>query len=281
MNSDALYEDPKNIENAYHPDLHQITLSSAGEKMFGVMFTAQGEGPHPTMLLLHGFPGNESNFDLAHALRRTGWNVFIFHYRGTWGSKGEFTFSNMLEDIRAAAAFIQTEATAAKYRIDIRNIFVGGNSVGGFAALLSTSWGIGVRGCVSISSYDLGLLGETIPRDEKVMTALRDMLTECVEPVNGSSVEELIEEIITHSTAWNLLNHAGELAKYPVLMIAGSRDDVGPPDLHFHPLINALKAQGSERLVYHLLESDHGFQDQRVRLSRIIAGWLEKLLLES
>lgn len=281
MNSDALYEDPRNTENALHPDLIQITLTSGGEKMFGVMFTAMGEGPHPTMILLHGFPGNESNFDLAHALRRTGWNVFIFHYRGTWGSKGTFSFSNMLEDIRAAAEFIQTEAVTAKYRIDSQNIVVAGNSVGAFAALLSTSWGIGVRGCVSISSYDLGLLGETIQRDAQVMTALRDMLTECVEPVNGLTVEELIEEIITHSSRWNLLNHAEVLAKYPVLLVAGSRDDVGPADLHFHPLIDALHAKGANRLEYHLLESDHGFQDQRVGLSRIIAGWLDKLLIGS
>lgn len=277
---DSLYEDSRDEENTFHPDLIQVTLTSCGEKMFGVMFTARGEGPHPTMMLLHGFPGNESNFDLAHALRRTGWNVFVFHYRGTWGSKGMFSFSGMLADIRAGAAFIRSEAAQAKYRIDAQNIVIAGNSIGGFAALLSTAWGVGVKGCVSISSYDLGLLGQTIQTDAQVMGALREMLTECVEPVNGLSVDELIEEIITHGSQWNLLDHAESLAKYPVLLVAGSRDDVGPPDLHFHPLIAALNSMGADRLEWHLLESDHGFQDQRVGLSRIIAGWLDKLLSE-
>ena len=31
---------------------------------------AAGAGPHPTMLLLHGLPGNERNLDLAQAARR-------------------------------------------------------------------------------------------------------------------------------------------------------------------------------------------------------------------
>jgi hypothetical protein len=34
---------------------------------------------------LHGFPGNERNFDVAQALRRAGYAALVFHYRGSWG----------------------------------------------------------------------------------------------------------------------------------------------------------------------------------------------------
>jgi len=37
--------------------------------------------------LLHGLPGYESSGDLAQSIRRAGWNVVFFHYRGTWGTK--------------------------------------------------------------------------------------------------------------------------------------------------------------------------------------------------
>ena len=39
------------------------------------------------VLLLHGFPGNEKNLDLAQDLRADGFNVLFFHYRGAWGSE--------------------------------------------------------------------------------------------------------------------------------------------------------------------------------------------------
>ena len=47
-----------------------------------------GAGRRPTVVLLHGLPGNEKNLDLAQAIRRAGWNVVTFNYRGSWGSPG-------------------------------------------------------------------------------------------------------------------------------------------------------------------------------------------------
>jgi len=45
---------------------------SEGKKLNGIVYLAQGKGPHPTAFLLRGLPDNERNLDLAHALRRTG-----------------------------------------------------------------------------------------------------------------------------------------------------------------------------------------------------------------
>lgn len=42
--------------------------------MYSVIYIASGAGPHPTVLMLHGFPSNEKNLDLttAYWLRRWG-----------------------------------------------------------------------------------------------------------------------------------------------------------------------------------------------------------------
>ena len=56
-------------------------------------FRAPGPGPHPVVLLLHGFPGNERNLDLAQTIRRAGWDVLFFDYRGSWGTPGDFSFT--------------------------------------------------------------------------------------------------------------------------------------------------------------------------------------------
>jgi hypothetical protein len=63
-------------------------IVSHNTRLNAVFYLASGAGPHPVALLLHGFPGNEQNMDLAYAIRRSGWNVLVPHYRGSWGSDG-------------------------------------------------------------------------------------------------------------------------------------------------------------------------------------------------
>ena len=72
--------------------------------MNALLFVAGGKGPHPTVILMHGLPGNERNLDLAQAIRRAGWDVLTFTYRGAWGSPGDFSIANSMEDTAAALA---------------------------------------------------------------------------------------------------------------------------------------------------------------------------------
>ena len=50
----------------------EVTFKSSGARLPGYLMLAGGAGPHPTALLLHGYPGNEKNLDLALTLRRVG-----------------------------------------------------------------------------------------------------------------------------------------------------------------------------------------------------------------
>src|SRR5580698_8059367 len=45
-------------------------IPSHGSMMNALIYIAPGAGPHPVVILLHGFPGNEKNLDLAQAIRR-------------------------------------------------------------------------------------------------------------------------------------------------------------------------------------------------------------------
>ena len=51
------------------------------------------------------------------AIRRAGWNVLLFHYRGMWGAGGAFSFSSAIEDTAEAVRFLRDAATATKYRM--------------------------------------------------------------------------------------------------------------------------------------------------------------------
>jgi hypothetical protein len=86
-------------------------------------FTLQpGEGLHPTVLMLHGFPGNEKNLDLAYSMRRAGWNVLVPFYRGAWGSGSSFSFIHALEDAQASIDFLRDPENVTKFRIDPAHI---------------------------------------------------------------------------------------------------------------------------------------------------------------
>lgn len=118
--------------DAAHPAaLAAFVIPSHDGALNAVMYTAAGAGPHPTLLLLHGFPGNEQNLDLAQAARRAGWNVLTFHYRGSWGSPGVFSFAHSTEDAATALAFLRAPATVARYAVDPAQIAVAGHSMGG------------------------------------------------------------------------------------------------------------------------------------------------------
>lgn len=83
----AIYTDPQ--QDKKHPArMEVLQIPTGGVLINGVAYTAAGAGPHPTMILFHGLPGDEKNLDLAQAVRRAGWNVVTLNYRGSWGSPG-------------------------------------------------------------------------------------------------------------------------------------------------------------------------------------------------
>lgn len=83
----AIYTDP--TPDAAHPARMQVLhIPSHGETINGIAYVAAGAGEHPAVVLLHGLPGNEKNLDLAQAIRRAGWTVVTFNYRGSWAVLG-------------------------------------------------------------------------------------------------------------------------------------------------------------------------------------------------
>ena len=85
----ALFQDPAPDEASRAQNL-AVAIPSHSVNLNALLFSAAGPWPHPTVLLLHGLPGNEQNLDLAKSMRRAGWNVLTLHYRGSWGTPGPF-----------------------------------------------------------------------------------------------------------------------------------------------------------------------------------------------
>src|SRR2546430_13237294 len=65
----AVTADPSPVDTAYPPVMRAVLIPSAGVHLNGVVYVAQGRGAHATVVFLHGFPGAETNADLAQAVR--------------------------------------------------------------------------------------------------------------------------------------------------------------------------------------------------------------------
>jgi pimeloyl-ACP methyl ester carboxylesterase len=270
--SDPIARDP-HFDAAYPALSSEVVFESGGSRMFGLIYEAPGPGPHPTALLLHGFPGNERNLDLAQAIRRAGWNAVFFHYRGAWGSEGSFGFVHVLEDVAAVVSALQQPAFAAQHRIDPSRLALVGHSMGGFAALVSTAELPAVDCAASLAGANLGLWAEGLrtPAGEAGMARALDGWSG---PIRGTSGAALVSEVQGNEVRFDLRRHAQQLAAKPLLLVAGARDDVTPPGLHHEPLAAAIATQPDAKLQTALLDADHAFADRRVELTRRVLDWL-------
>ena len=154
----AIATDPPH--DAQHPARMQVLhIPSGNVRINGVAYLAAGAGPHPTLVLLHGLPGNEKNLDLAQAVRRAGWHVVTLNYRGSWGSPGAFRFAQVLDDAPAALAFVRDSATVRALGIDTTRIVLAGHSMGGWATAHTAAHDGRLRGAILISAADMGAVG--------------------------------------------------------------------------------------------------------------------------
>jgi uncharacterized protein len=243
-------------------------IISHNTRLNSVFYLASGAGPHPVVLLLHGFPGNEQNMDLAYAIRRAGWNVFVPHYRGSWGSAGNFSFSNAIEDTQSAIAFLRDPANAKKYRTDATKIAIVGHSMGGFLGLYATAHDQAILGMAAISAWNIGASVQR-PATEASTKLFHDAAIRLA----GTTPEGFLTEAKQNSAKWNYIDWANDLKPRPIFVIESSDGNVADN----HALFEALQKAGDSRATEVHMETDHSYNDHRIALQTAVLNWLETL----
>ena len=274
---DPVCQDSPTSDSLYPAENQEVAIPSSGERMNGVLFIAQGPGLHPTTILLHGFPGNERNLDLAQAVRRSGWNVLTFQYRGAWGSEGAFSFTHMLEDVTAAIDFVQGPDGAAA-GCSPNQIVLIGHSLGGWAALLTAAKDPRILAVATIAACNMGRASRSLTDSTAFAEDVAGTESSLL-PLRGTSAETLTSERAAHIKDWDLLNHVPSLSAKSVLLIAGSRDEAAPVAEHHLPLLAGLESVKASKVTSVTIDSDHSFSDKRITLIRAVLSWLEALQL--
>jgi len=272
----AQYE--ASINQVDSDNLIPISFDSHGATLYGYFSEAHGEGPHPTVIFLHGSPGgNRDVLGLAQAAPGAGWNALVFNYRGFYDSEGISSLNNSVEDVFSALNFIKSDEIVKKYRIDVDHIALAGYSYGGDIALTAAASDSSIKYVISIAAADLS----EIARQAEKSDEFRAMFVETMNNrylnglVKGPGGKETLEELLANSDKYDLVKHAGNLSEKSLLIIGGWKDQASTLEGHVLPLIRALQLQGAERVEKVILDSNHAFEGKTAELTNVFVRWLK------
>lgn len=248
-------------ESTEHPAFNkEMIIDIEGDSIAGYGFIASGNQLKETVILIAGYPGNDTNFDIAQEIRRQGKNVIHFNHRGAWGSQGEYTYSNCLVDIENLIAYLSQEQVSQELKIDTNNFSLLGRSYGGGIALISGSLLPQVKKIIAISTVNYGNLMRRYDTLDELSGFKKYMQKQIM--INHD-IDAFLQELLDRKEDFDILTYADQLKEKKVLLIEDSTKN--------DKWIKQIK--NSEFVV---LESDHNFIDQRKTLQELIIQWLQK-----
>lgn len=271
MRLEYLWKDRMYGDVQGRPEKKNVLLPGKRGKLLCTYYTAGGEAVCPTVVICHGYPGNEQNLDVAHALRRVGFHVMTFHYSGSWGSEGNFSLANCIEDTECVINLLLSDASL---RVDKERLFLFGQSMGGFIALRMLAERNDLAGGVLAMPYDFGRMAELSINDERLKADMKAMLSSGVDWLKGTSADDLYKESFNYCNFERLAEH---LLDVPVLAIGGTLDTVAPPAVMIAPLAGKIRELGGKRFHYQEIPTDHVFGDARCTVTELTADYLVKL----
>lgn len=240
----------------------ELTIPSENSKLAGFIYSANGAQKHPTLLMLHGFPGNERNLDLAQVVRAHGWNVIYFDYRGSWASQGQFGFENCVQDVKNVVSFCKKYSDSL--HIDTSNIALFGHSMGGFVCLKVLASLPDIRKGFALSTWDIYASAKDLKSSQLKMAA--KMMGEYF--VLNTSSEKLISSVLANLSFFNIQNEAMALAGKKIIML----------DEHNRnkQLAESLKTSNHNYFDYEVWQTDHPFSNKRISLINKVLEFLNR-----
>jgi uncharacterized protein len=255
-----------------------VDLTSGDARLKATMYVTSGAGPHPTVILLHGFPGGPRLASLAEALQQEGFNVLFLHYRGTWGSEGWFRLDHAVEDAEAALDFVQSASAGARFRVDPSTVALVGHSMGGWIAF-NTAVRRPDAECIAL--LGVANVGE-IGRQAGIDSGFRQGWTRSIERAttgDGAPIrtewpaDAIVADLIDNAERYDLTRLADRLNSRTVLLVGADQDVVAPMARHHTAVLDALRAGGTGNPAEVVLVSDHDFRETQP-LASAVADWL-------
>ncbi len=257
--------------------MEEVAVMTRGARINGLVYLAPGPEPKPVVVFLHGYPGNEKNLDLAQAVRRAGYQAVYVDYRGMWGSGGTFSFANALEDVKSVLAWVRAPGNAAKYRFDARRIALVGHSFGGWLSLMSAGDEPTSVCIAGMAAWNVGAMAQRFPAHPDERAQALNAFRESTDPAGGpvrAQADDLLNEVVSHASAWNYLAQARALSDRALLLVAVTRDSPDEDIAMHEQLARAVRAAGGRRVTMEQYDDDHSISSHRVALTGLLTQWL-------
>lgn len=268
--------DHPNIDEVYPASMRSLVIESHGANLNGMIYLAAGAELHPTVILLHGFPGNERNLDIAQAIRRAGWNVVYFNFRGSWGSEGRYAQQHLVEDTLSVFEFLRSYVH--EYRVDPKKIVLIGHSMGGAAALAAAIEESKIKYVASLVGVNWDAWAVLKDESPVAFDALAAELDGDSAPLTGFDGKAFLMETSQNQERYGVQSNVKKLANRQIMLVGGKRDHIIPIHEHHYPIAQALREENADGITLHLLDDDHAFSNTRIALTELILAWLATLL---
>ena len=263
--SDSIVLKDVQWDKTYPAGSSELFIPSANSQLAGMIYRPNGNKKHPTLILLHGFPGNERNLDLAQVVRSHGWNVIYFNYRGSWGSQGKFSFKNCVEDVSNVVAFCNKYQDSLK--IDTSNIVLFGHSMGGWICLKALEQLPQIKKGFALSTWN-------IYDDLKNFQSEKQLIELAKNPTIFTNY------FVLNSTTLDILLPAlKEISYYKLATNTKSFSDKQIIILDEHErnkeIADSIKKMHLSFFNYQVWGTDHGFTNKRVSLMNKLISFLD------
>ena len=243
----------------------ELFIPSEGSLLAGFIYKANGVQKHPTVLLLHGYPGNERNLDLAQVVRAHGWNVIYFDYRGSWGSQGQFSFRNCVRDVVNVVAWCKKYQDSL--RIDTSNIVLFGHSMGGWVCLKALQELPGIKKGFALSTWDIHKDVKEFKTEGELYAKMKRKFGEGYFVLNTPD-KQIYAAVLKDPNYFILEKGSKALADKQIIMLDEHTRNKG--------LAAALKEDNKAWFNYEVWPTDHPFTNKRVALMKMVLSFLDK-----
>ena len=254
-----------------------IDLRNNGFKLDAKFYPANKTDKVPTVILLHGFPGNQfSPLGLAERLNTAGFNILVFNYQGSYHSEGNFSFDNCIDNVNAALNFLHDTGNQTKFKIDTSKIVVCGYSFGGTIAIESAMYNDKIKNIISIANDDHSVSIKKAATDPEFRENYRQFVGKSFEPAGPfrGDLKAQMEYNIQNVDHYDLVKNAEKLRSKKILFIVGWQDNTSLIEINTLPLYRKLMQFNKVNTSIIGLESDHKFGNVIDDLSKTILNWI-------
>jgi len=205
--------------------------------------------------LLHSIPGLEQNTDIAYALRDAGWNVLMFHYRGCWGSEGDYILAGIPDDVQAA---LDTLA-GGEFPVEPNRIVAIGHGLGGWASMVAASRDPRIHAIATLGGIS----------NLRTMTLSDQVAADYARFLRNISGRGIQSQWRALGATYNPVDLMDLLQSCPLLIVHGTADEVVPVSQAMELKVTAPAAE----MV--LMEgADHAFSQYRKQLVENVVPWV-------